>query len=214
MKERPILMSAPMVRAILAERKTQTRRVATGFPEGVDAIIKRWPQQEGCPYGQPGDRLWVREAWRIGAWNEDGDFALDFCDGPQSAWVSVPIDDGERLTEQSFAELVRKGVPKTAGGGYRWPVGQSPLRWRPSIHMPRWASRLTLEITDIRVERLQEISEADAKAEGVDLANASAWVVDPREAYAQLWDTLNTKRGHPWESNPWVWVVSFRRVQP
>ncbi|WP_186083797.1 hypothetical protein [Burkholderia gladioli] len=182
MKKRPILFSAPMVRAILDGRKTQTRRVAKEFAgrDNLDAILRRFPNQQGCPHGEPGDRLWVRETW--------GQYQL------------APEDIVYRADED-------------------FPCG-SPKRWRPSIHMPRWASRITLEITGVRVERLQDISEADAIAEGIE-HTSDGFSVDEgrhfhaaraRDSFASLWDGLNEARGHGWEANPWVWVIEFRRI--
>lgn len=264
MKERPILFSAPMVRAILAGTKTQTRRAVK--PVGNDEAIvmldhgKGWcPYRsndgEGsfhtvkrggeyyleqtpveCPYGKPGDRLWVRETWRIGAWNEnDGTLCIDYRDGPRKEWIDIPEiadPDGDvfrRYWEQSSDDAERAGLKCDEEGKYTWEPGQSPCRWRPSIHMPRWASRITLEIVNVRVERLQDISEADAISEGI----TTIWPDGPRAdggpnhytikvdycsynaptatgVYAMLWDVINGPGS--WAANPWVWVVEFRRV--
>lgn len=168
MKERPILFSAPMVKAILSGTKTQTRRIVKPqqFPLGTCVA---------CPYGTVGDRLWVRETW-----------------------LQVPA-----------------GIAFRADGGDHYGAG-GKLKWRPSIFMPRAASRITLEVTGVRVERLQGISEDDAEAEGVAAEPHNGSCVDRRcfvKAYASLWDSLNAKRS-PWSSNPWVWVLSFRRITP
>jgi hypothetical protein len=179
MKERPILFSAPMVRALLDGSKTQTRRVIAdrhllGGPP-TDALL------EMCPYGQPGDRLWVREAWTTHACFDD-----------------IPPRD---LTTRSL-HYQADGLIKTGKN-------------RPSMFMPRWASRITLEITDMRVERLQDISEADAKAEGLTCQNGlyatpgQVWQIDPRKAYRDLWESINGP-----VANPWVWVIEFKRVTP
>lgn len=183
MSERPILFSGPMVRAILEGRKTQTRRVVKGIaldwlrPDGFTPEFTASPENSLCPYGNPGDTLWVRETW--GPF--EGGFIYRADEGP-----NVKPDDG---------------------------------RWHPSIHMPRDASRLSLLIKSVRVERLQEISEADAFAEGVGhyVDSGAAGEATPdgartaREWFAQLWDTINAK-SHPWASNPWVWVVEFEKI--
>ena len=223
MKERPILFSAPMVRALLAGTKTQTRRVVKPQPRRVDGGVPfgdapQWVHAEPgtammhCPHGKRGDRLWVKETWRIGAWDEnEGAFAIDYCDGPDKTWRKTPeTPEGEdlfnRLWYQSTDELWAKGIKPDPEGNYHWQPGESPLRWRPSIHMPRWASRITLEITSVLVERLKDISEADAMAEGV--------YTDPAcpayDAYAKLWESINGPGS--WDANPWVWVLEFCRI--
>ena len=172
MKERPIIFNTEMVKAILEGRKTQTRRVIKPQPSG---IILVW---EHCPYGQVGDRLWVRETWNAG---HDGQSLPVF-----KAGLSAD------LTKELEADELWSG-------------------WKPSIHMPRWASRITLEITEIRVERLQEITEEDAKAEGCVKQIKDGLIFDSAiHEYSWLWDSLNAK--YPWESNPWVWVISFKGV--
>lgn len=202
MKERPILFSGPMVRAILEGRKTQTRRVvkarnicaeclqsdnapnnytdlvdADGRANVAGAIFGTTPylktgfckhndvcgERIRCPYGKPGDRLWVRETW------------------------------------QPYGDLYAyRATPPFEDNG----------NWKPSIHMPRAVSRLTLEITNVRVERLQDISVEDAIAEGVVAGNSPT---PSDEKFAEIWDKINGKK-HPWASNPWVWVVEFRKV--
>lgn len=191
MSDRPILFSAPMVRALLAGTKTQTRRVVKFKPwhqieERDDGTPWPWMQSDDnnagvwlrCPYGVPGDRLWVRETWAYGV-HAIG--AVRAYDGP-----FIYAADG---TTQ----------------------GRLCDRWRPSIHMPRAASRITLEITHVRVERLQDISEANAFSEGTPgdlLHRAQGWA--PR-AYRLLWEQING--GGSWDANPWVWVVEFKRAQ-
>lgn len=207
MTERPIIFSGPMVWAILDGRKTQTRRllkVPRGvdpnhwdfqYPEGSPGLrdqaaqgavnIIHWPLDSAehavirCPYGQPGDRLWVRETWALG----------------------IPIGASYRA----------KKIPVYAADGETFP------RWRPSIYMPRWASRITLEITATRVERLQDIGEADARAEGV--AKATAYEFDTldgpssyathRAGFIGLWKSIHGSKS--WDTNPLVWVVEFKR---
>ena len=215
MKERPILFSGAMVRAILDGRKTQTRRIVK--PQPVNKAVNKVDPDEWtfagtqtlphgefslgfenqplnkhmrvrCPYGKPSDRLWVRETWQ--ALTEPNPSYL-IAEKPQ------PGDDIRyRATE-----------PET------WIPA---LPWRPSIHMPRWACRLVLEITDVRVERLQDISRQDALAEGIDMsAPQVASLVEeyrPVIAFAGLWESINAKRA-PWKSNPWVWVIEFEEIE-
>lgn len=214
MTERPILFSAPMVRAILSGSKSQTRRVVKPTPEWIEKSgVLSLKGRVGlphvlCPYGQPGSRLWVRETWQH----------LD--NVGQRAHEFLPH---QKHSRHCFF-LADESDPTT-----------KPLsgRWRPSIHMPRWASRITLEITGVRVERLQDISEADAMAEGVSSVRSLAWDrqhfplwrfefdeavaagckppvgPQPSEHYRALWESINGPGS--WDANPWVWCVSFRR---
>jgi hypothetical protein len=194
MKERPIIFSGEMVRAILDGRKTQTRRVIKNvpaillypqiqdagvpIPELIEAYKKAW--LGACPYGHPGDRLWVRENIRRG---KEGNLAF------------YAADEG----------LVTKN-----GECVRWIFNEPHV---PSIHMPRWASRITLEITDVRVERLKNITNNDALAEGVPDIRDKINNFDMRDCFAPFWDSLNAKRGFGWDVNPWVWVISFKRIE-
>ena len=224
MKERPIIFSAPMVMAILSGAKTQTRRIVkNAHMMTVDGELV--PIAALCPYGQPGDRLVVREKWRIGAWDEDrGAVAIDYFDGPRRDWIEVPDPtlDGElfnRLWQQSTDDARAAGLTPDDDGRYRWAPGESPCRWRQSINMPRWASRITLEITDVRVERLQDISEADAVAEGFKpirpellldglIARLGRSAV---EEFRLVWESINGPGS--WDANPWVWVIEFKMEQ-
>ncbi len=210
MIERPILFSAPMVRAILDGRKTQTRRVCKGARELSGA--HDWPI-DSCPYGRVGDRLWVRETWRT-VRKLDGKTPTRIADMAREAgyepWGPVEyVCDGERINWEPF-------------------MPDEPGKKRVSLHMPRWASRLTLEVTGIRVERLQEISAYDVVAEGVDLGEhkcgceicrlTSALCTATQSSlmleWIRLWDGINGKRpGCSLEANPWVWVVAFKRVE-
>ena len=204
MKERPILFSAPMVRAILEGHKTQTRRIVKPQPEaGADlGFLIPMPNANGscahfhdidergihtkdltahCPYGMPGYLLWVREAWRVRG--------------------------GREYEYQNDTHSVMYRATHHEDG---FPLGWESYKWRPSIHMPRWASRIQLEVTGVRVERLNDISISDAIAEGYDGSVADS--VDPSvKWYAQLWDAINGAGS--WAANPWVWVVDFKRVQ-
>jgi hypothetical protein len=132
-----------------------------------------------CPYGVPGDLLWVRETWSI----DPNDLGY-----PKDEWRNFV---GYRADDQD--------AKPTHWG------------WHPSIFMPRWASRVTLRIESVRVERLQKITEADAQAEGVDFIPAAPAALDHRTAFAGLWDALNDKRGFGWDTNPWVFVIGFAR---
>lgn len=251
MIEKPILFSGEMVRAILDDRKAQTRRVCKSPKSSlVDIQNGEWVVQDKsfftkldfwtfkretnknhrlygkqfacnsiaidsihCPYGQVGDRLWVRERWRVGAWDEDGTIAVDYkADGySRKEWLKCPDEElFERLWIQSTHEAMASKLPMTGEGEYHWQPGESPCRWRPSIHLPRWASRITLEIVNIRVERLQEISEDDCVAEGVSPKPSKM----AKACYELLWDCINAKRGYSWESNPWVWVIEFKNISP
>ncbi|SHK52584.1 hypothetical protein [Halomonas caseinilytica] len=212
MKERPILFNDEMVRAILDGRKTQTRRVVKD-PHGLyshmgdksvhpavasivhvgegefeqraksDAVKQQYVttfpfHRLRCPYGQPGDQLWVREAFRSRR--------VDNLPGEVAYRADHP---GE----------------KTVPGSYGRP-------WKPSIHMPRWACRLRLEVTAVRVERLQDITEVDAQAEGagvVSFPNVDDQHTD-RDRFRALWNRINGPES--WDTNPWVWVVEFQRV--
>ncbi|WP_114153843.1 hypothetical protein [Chromobacterium haemolyticum] len=197
MKERPILFRGDMIRALLAGTKTQTRRVIKPQPDvteerlreldawidgftlsrQVDAALQHGFIDTECPYGQPGDRLWVREAFQIMHRGDDWD---------------IPIYRADDIAGH-------------INGG-----------WRPSIHMPHAACRLVLEITDVRVERLQDISEADAIAEGCDnsqsaAAVATGWYEKPISAYRRLWESLYGSGS--WDANPYVWRISFKKVE-
>ncbi len=231
MKEKPILFSGPMVRAILEGRKTQTRRIVQVQPPSdkfqlttlADSTARKDKKHIGahhwaivkdlnivedhgeyfrCPYGYPGDRLWVRETW----WN-----LIE----PKQAHAGTPSHLQEVLYRADW-------------DSDRWEsdYNSNDLKWRPSIFMPRWASRISLEITGVHVERLQGISEADASAEGAvtedDVNRIDTDILptarklrlpyeDDRVWFAHLWDEINGKRAS-WESNPWVWVLKFQKV--
>lgn len=245
MKERPILFSGQMVRAILDNRKTQTRRIVRicdapitkaesdacrrqkgiptnavnvrlcgGYlkcdaPPGSATVSSRVP----CPYGQPDERLWVRESFFVDHYNY-------YPRGPFPKAKPPEIDDNILYAADGTC-CEQLGECDCEGKG---------AVWRPSIHMPRWASRLSLEIIRIRVERLQDISEADAKAEGIaeltkdgdvkkyavlDRGDYSStpWARMPttaKHAFERLWKSINGSQS--WDANPYVWVVKFKRV--
>lgn len=177
MKQRPILFSSEMVRAILDGRKTQTRRIIKPQPAGEDGPFKDYVKD--CKYGQPGDRLWVRETW-----------------------ATHPFYNKVRPSDlkPAYTHVFYKAANN---------VNLSHYAWRPSIFMPRWASRITLEITGVRVERVQEINYGDAVAEGCYFREGETW---GRLRFAQLWATINNEPGKRWEDNPWVWVMEFKRL--
>ena len=216
-RELPIIFSGPMVRAILAGRKTQTRRVIKPQPESVVEMEARPPK---CAVG---DRRWVKETWRVGAWDEDtGEVCVDYrADGySRREWDAVPDPEMfERLWIQSCDDAKKAGVGPDGEGQYLWKPGEAPTRWRPSIFMPRWASRLTLPVIGVRCERLCAISEADAVAEGV--GSLKSAIVKSEEygrylpgavyQYFKLWDALNAKRGFGVAQNPWVVVIEWSR---
>lgn len=206
MKERPILFSTPMVRSILEGRKTMTRRIIKPQPrrsqiDNGSVFSKKDPFLlivKECPYGKPGDRLWVRERHSFRPSDQGQECVKYFADGRS---YLILRDDGGRgdLCGVDFRKKVHASIN---------------TRWRPSIHMPRWASRITLEIVDVRVEQLQDIDEIDAEAEGVvcDTLHERNSVLNPnRMAFELLWKEIN---GHDsWDANLWVWVVEFERVK-
>ena len=254
MKEHPILFSAPMIRAILAGTKTQTRRIVKPQPEHAqihtwkgetlyDGEARVWCWRDNVwpdasvdcngrddvsalllPFArwEVGDRLWVKETWAAftGGRTQDGE-----------EWDEYTGKIADMRDENGLNYVGTDGLAFAADGKH------SPGRWRPSIFMPRWASRITLEVTDVRVERLQAISDADARAEGLRCLSKDGgvtykhgipdrdglpgtdddgwpwheWEVDPRAAYRKLWESINGAAS--WVSDPWVWVLGFRRVE-
>ncbi|MEV1669113.1 hypothetical protein ABZQ64_02195 [Pseudomonas aeruginosa] len=219
MKERPILFTGPMVRAILEGRKTVTRRVMKPQPDFLGSMVDpNTPFKTldaglhariTCPYGEPGDRLWVREAWHVGKPH----------DKTAPADILAPLlAEGRGITV-----LYTAGGWQSVGPAGReepiYPDDQPLPDWagkgRPSIHMPRWASRILLELTAVRVERLQDISEEQARAEGYPAerecetggSGLDAWLW-----FRSLWGEINGPEA--FTANPWVWVIEFKRVTP
>lgn len=230
MREHPILFSAPMVRAILDGRKTQTRRILTVPWRGSVRATPYEPyyaEEDGRllvmddhgeyhsvethmrhPYGYPGDLLWVKETHQhfgnasvgSGPWFEQVKYAADGEVRGCGEWSS------------------HEGMPRREW----WNTGRAP--WTPSIFMPRRYSRITLRVTEVRAQRLQAITEADSIAEGLavwsdpprmpgphyGLTRADVWETDPRKTFWRLWDSINAKRA-PWASNPWIWAITFER---
>lgn len=197
-----MLFSAPMVRALLNCSKTQTRRVFKAKNGGI------WPNERdlpgmrqilrNCPYGQPGDLLFVRETWR-------GVVKISPPESQSEYGVARYVPDQQHCKRVEYAATQdRDSEP-----------------WRPSIHMPRWASRILLEIVSVRVERLQDISETDASAEGLLYSTehmghwsgtGDKWFMTARHAYRDLWESINGPGS--WDLNPLVWVIEFKRVTP
>lgn len=216
-KERPIIFSSEMVSAILEGRKTQTRRVIK--PQPASQIFLKygcwasaWVEGEYiCPYGTIGERLWVRETWAQIYKHPDcvGDEPCDFkkCRG---CYIEYKADTNNPCPGEWDIDAARED--------------EDVPRWQPSIHMPRWASRITLEIVNLRVERLQEITEKDAIEEGIRLFNLgdfNGYASNPqnksfygyaKEAFKNLWNSIYVKRGFGWDTNPWVWVIEFKQL--
>jgi hypothetical protein len=215
-RERPIFFDAESVKAILANKKSQTRRVLKDQPI-ADALMRErdgswWDVLDEpigpyrCPHGKPGDRLWVRETW---AWHHK----------------SAP-DKLRPVFRADWHEPSAKGLTPADLSGWG-------MRWKSSLHLPRELSRILLEITDVRVERLQAIADEDCEAEaafgnhdwdcqsGHDMYHhfdpdqtCKCGQSTPQEVFARRWDSINGKRpGATWEDNPFVWAISFKRVE-
>lgn len=236
MNEKPIIFNSDMVRAILENNKTQTRRVMRPQPTEVlnsgwghgwdwkgytakDQAFPAWIRGR-CPYGQPGDRLWVRETWQLLM--------------PHTVSFGPGEDDWDSEAEES--DFIPTELPITGTLCYKADDENQCKWWRPSIYMPRWASRITLEITNVRVERVLYISRDDAFREGVehidpyklpgmqnigvplpaafrDYQDANnCFFANPVASFLSLWDSINAGRGFPAQENPYVWVIEFRRV--
>ena len=199
--EHPILFSTDMVKAILEGRKTQTRRV--NKLEGLDGDSPYYETREGdlvpindmCPYGQVGDSLWVRETWGSLGWHQGDEIPIHKIGDDDVIYLQEIIEkcpDFQWMGDDEDIEYREDGREKT--------------HWKPSIFLPRKYSRITLEITEIRVQRLQEISPNDCRDEGVE---PFLYTIN----YRKLWDSINGKK-YPWESNPWVWAISFKVLVP
>jgi hypothetical protein len=230
MREKPILFSALMVQAILAGKKTQTRRVIKPQPVTNGPWIEwkgaswtdAWtpaPIWVMAPY-QVDDLLWVRETWRVAAWREEDGIQVEYrADASCSHWIQPPEEQFDDLWEQSTNDAIVAGLATDENGDYSWGRDECPTRWRPSIFMPRWASRLTLRVTNVRAERLQDISHADICAElGCESEYSgpgpAPYQRDLHGAFANLWNFINAKRGFSWASNPWVFAYTFDQVTP
>ena len=230
MTERPILFNSEMVRAILEGRKTQTRRpvkplsdydfsdnVWRGNSAGISGFMfthgeeKKLDNFAICPYGQPEDELWVRETFCLeNNFNADDSFNPPHSDGRPIRYHDD--DDNGRWWEQPHYRATDP-APELC---YEHKDGPCVI-WKPSIYMPRWASRIQLRITNVSVERVQEINDHGARMEGVKgvpdkLVDGSSWT-DYRGEFKTLWDSINQKRGYGWDKKPWVWVVEFEVIK-
>lgn len=226
MKITPILFKGEMIRALRDRRKTMTRRIVKPQPlpelNTMKPVIVNdeviWERKltglisitskVRCPYGMPGDLLWVREAWRLAR--------INGVDGGVGEFATIQYREGfdvfgyRRDWRDHYADLLEREK--------RWEKSQTGNlwgRWRPSIHMPRWASRLTLELTGVRVERVQDITEADAQAEGVTqraYPTPDGWIADDNAlfsgGFAALWESINGEES--WDENQWVWALKFK----
>ncbi|ELC0799111.1 ASCH domain-containing protein [Klebsiella pneumoniae] len=226
--ERGMIFNAEMVRALLSGRKTQTRRIMKPQPEPCPRGGHWWPSNvfktmlhvedemqngkggwgglvgDACPFGAVGDRIWVRETWGVvsHAFSDDG-LMIDWVpDRPATAIHEMPFGNGYYSGYAIYA----------ADGDFTWgdDDGYEDGRscWKPSIHMPRAASRILLEITDVRVERLRSMSQDDARAEGVIAASGP---MEAGLAFRELWDSIYGEES--WKANPWVWVIKFKRIE-
>lgn len=240
---KPILFNTEMVRAILDMRKSCTRRLVrflsgknpqwTGYIRNGLMLYngRNEPCIKRAPY-QPGDILYVRETWRVGAWDIFNQMiAFDYKDG--TCGELTYIHDRElfdRLVNQSRNDA-RQAKCEYNGADFVWEKGKSPCRWHPSIHMPKEAARIWLKVTDVRVERLQSITEGGAIREGAEgekchHTNTGAfgctdcmntgWIEPPQVEFMQIWDSTIKKSdldSYGWDANPWVWVIEFERCE-
>ncbi|ENG1126333.1 hypothetical protein ABS555_002608 [Salmonella enterica subsp. enterica serovar Newport] len=223
MKERGMIFNGEMVRAILEGRKAQTRRPFNWRRQPAMEMAERddgslWPWAEdcerggdiwfACPFGEVGDRVWVRETWQA---------------------IHDDVDEFGHVEERTYAPSIPKEKDRYWHTVYAEHFGDESREdrgfpWRPAIHMPRWASRITLEITDVRVERLHSISERDALREGLfQLPASGRYCLQPgmqyfgmashsaKEVYSWLWASIYGEES--WAANPWVWVIEFKRVE-
>ena len=239
MTERGMIFNGEMVRAIIDGRKTQTRRIVKGT-DGAVKFCKEWDINGeeifvvlgekdhtgmnpvlgaiSCPFGGIGDRIWVRETWAL-LGNEDGccvDWNDNLCKGDEKTAARIY----RASCEQRPGDYGLWSIPDNAYWKPHTENEKFEGAWRPSIHMPRWASRILLEITDVRVERLNDISQEDAQAEGMALTgwrptysdpDSGGEVWTPYDNFARLWESIYGEGS--WKANPWVWVIEFKRVE-
>ena len=201
MKETGLMFKAPLVRAILSGQKTQTRRILKN-QQSYDL--------DKCPLGQPGDRIYVREQWQ-GPLMSSKEW--------EDHYFSEADDSPDKFRTPAYCRYAADGGPPPE---FVTMDDELVARWKPSIHMPKWAARIWLEITGVRVERLQDISDADCIAEGIEFFNGDHecgcrnymdksgkdWTLNPRQAFKSLWEST----GGNWHANPWVWVIDFKQI--
>jgi hypothetical protein len=244
---KPILFSTPMVQAIQSGRKTQTRRVIKSRHEsGLFQVCRRvtdgkitdinsldWDERncekDVTPRYQPGDILYVREAWRLVSWNwDDSEATIEFKDGEKVCFELDGDDQIQWLCDQVETLIKKEIYVSTNEDSEEMDWSGKPNPWKPSIHLPKYCSRIILQVTDVRAERLQDISEADAVAEGIEpcgppFNDVKKWgwrfkdyignsACLPVASFRTLWDSINAKKC-PWDSNPWVWVYSFKKIE-
>lgn len=244
-RELPIIFNTEMVRAILNGRKTMTRRPVKPQPLSdrvgmVNAAYCGRPYEwiadgavseytcsgKQSPVWHPpykvGDALYVRETWRVNSWNFEGDIAVDYKAGGESSNWITPEDYElvDRLAEQSSDDAIRAGLEADFEGMFHWEDRDSPCRWRKSIHMFKWAARLHLKVTEVRCERIQDITSLDVCKEGIRFycgcpqphldEDYSAEVERyAKDKFSLVWDSIYSKQDLGWDTNPWVWVYRF-----
>lgn len=207
---KPILFSTPMVKAILEGRKTETRRIM-------------WNDRTKYTVG---DILWVRETWRIIGWNDGDPFTIQFKDGKIKRDVYLDESKAENYLIQCTNQCLDSGLNSDDKAFFHFDLDNCPTKWRPSIFMPKEACRIFLKLTDIRIERLHDISEQDAIAEGVESqyfkefkttgykiysSKLDSWDANPIVSYSSLWDKINGNKA--WDLNPYVWVYTFEKTE-
>ena len=198
MKSTPMLMSGPLVVPTLAGWKTHTSRpMKNQPPPGTLSGFQLLKSEHPCPFGTVGDQVWIRETWKSVGWRPENGHWIEYRADEKRIWREAPED----VLSVDVANHKR------------------PHIWRPSIHMPRWASRITLEVTEVSVFRVQDITEEAAKREGITNVDAMGWTVgengpckvyDYRAAFGRLWTEIYGAES--WAANPWVWGIGFKRV--
>ena len=234
---KPLLCNTQVVQNIYAGVQTQDRRLVKGVNLHKDYGQPNWNRSYCCGFNlkivydggkmgttvhtckapwQPGDILYVREKWRVGAWDMEGKFCIDYATGPRKEWIEIYTEDndfdGEKVNDlilQCSDEAMAAGMKYDDDGMYHWNPGESPCRWRPSIHMPKTIARIFLKVKRVWVERIQDISEEDCRAEGVDTTNASVGGY-LKIRFSRLWDSIYPGS---WDRNEWVFAMEFERTE-